>query len=123
MNLPDVAPRFMAAVEAGDVDAARACMQPDAKIWHNYDNIEQTVDENMALLERMIDACEKRHYDITRLEPTSDGYVQRHCLYMTTKSGIDVKTNALALITVKNGKISYIEEFLDPSAIIKAFQG
>lgn len=45
-----VAERFFRAVEAGDVEAIRAIYAPDARIWHNHDGVEQTVDENLRVL-------------------------------------------------------------------------
>ncbi len=44
MSLPVVAQRFIDAITIGDADAARSCYAPDADIWHNFDDITQTVD-------------------------------------------------------------------------------
>jgi ketosteroid isomerase-like protein len=46
----DFAERFVAAIQAGDTDAVRACYAPDAKLWHNSDGIEQTVDQVLGVL-------------------------------------------------------------------------
>ena len=48
MSLPVVAQRFIDAITIGDADAARSCYAPDADIWHNFDDITQTVDDNIA---------------------------------------------------------------------------
>lgn len=122
MTLPDIAHRFYDAIQSGDVAAASACFLPDAKIWHNYDNAEQSVEENMALLAIMVEHCAARDYRVHRMEPTSDGYLQRHTLSLTTQSGKAVTTEALALVTVEQGLISYIEEFLDPAPVIEALK-
>jgi ketosteroid isomerase-like protein len=50
MKALELARHFIAAVEAGDTDTARACFTSDARIWHNFDDYAQTVDENMKLL-------------------------------------------------------------------------
>jgi peptide/nickel transport system substrate-binding protein len=39
----DFAAKFVGAIQSGDVATVRACYAPDAKLWHNTDNIEQTV--------------------------------------------------------------------------------
>ena len=44
------ADRFIGAFERGDVEAVRACYAPDAKIWHNNDRVEQTVEQNLKVL-------------------------------------------------------------------------
>ena len=50
----DFAAKFVGAIQSGDVATVRACYAPDAKLWHNTDNIEQTVDQNMAVLDWFI---------------------------------------------------------------------
>jgi len=45
-----IAEKFFRAIEAGDVDAIRAIYAPDAVIWHNNDQLEQSVDDNLRVL-------------------------------------------------------------------------
>jgi len=49
-EMHDLGDRLVAAIVAGDVDAVRAIYAPDATIWHNFDQRDQTVDENLATL-------------------------------------------------------------------------
>ena len=49
MSLPAVAQRFIDAITVGDADAARSCYAPDADAG-NFDDITQTVDDNIALM-------------------------------------------------------------------------
>ena len=42
--------RFVGAIQAGDVATVREIYAPDAAIWHNFDEREQTVDENVVTL-------------------------------------------------------------------------
>ncbi len=62
-----VATRFFAAIEAGDIDALRAIYSPDAVVWHNTDQVEQSVDENLVVL-RWVDQNVKgwRYEDVRR---------------------------------------------------------
>uniref|UniRef100_UPI0037CAA29E nuclear transport factor 2 family protein n=1 Tax=Phenylobacterium sp. TaxID=1871053 RepID=UPI0037CAA29E len=83
----DFGARYMAAVQAGDMDAVRACYAPDAKLWHNTDGIEQTVEENMKLLGWMVRRMPDRHYRILRREALSDGFVQQHVLEASLPDG------------------------------------
>ena len=110
MNTLDLARRFVEVVEAGDVEAARACFAPDARIWHNFDDVEQTVEQNMALLEWM-----KRRYEVTRLEEIPGGYLQQHVLRLVDSDGQDLAIHACVIATVSAGKIRRIEEYLDPA--------
>jgi ketosteroid isomerase-like protein len=119
MSTFDLARRFIKAVEIGDTEAARDCMTPDARIWHNFDDKSQTVDENMALLEWMKRKATNRSYDITRLEEIPGGYVQQHILTLVNQAGETLTLHACVIVTVSEGKISKIEEYLDPAAIAR----
>jgi len=115
MTILDLARKYMAALNAGDVAAARNCLHPDAEIWHNYDGLEQSVDQNMATLEFLLSKSKSLSYDIHRQDVIESGYLQRHTLHLVSNTGIEMQTEAIAIISVKNGKITRIEEFLDPS--------
>ena len=49
-EIMEFAERFVGYVQAGDGEAMRSCYAPGAKIWHNTDNIEQTIDDNIKVL-------------------------------------------------------------------------
>lgn len=115
MKTLELARRFMDVLEAGDIDGARACLTPDAGIWHNFDDQTQTVDQNMALLEWMKGRAARRHYEITRLEEIEGGYLQQHVLHLRSLSGEELKMHACVVVTVRDGLISRIEEYLDPA--------
>ena len=55
----------------------RACYHPEAKLWHNTDGIEQTVDQNMKVLDWFIRTLPDRNYRVTRREALSDGFLQQ----------------------------------------------
>lgn len=115
MSILDLAQEYMSALSDGDVAAARNCLHPDAKIWHNYDGLEQSVDENMGTLEFLLSKSKSLSYDIHRQEEIEGGYLQRHTLRLVTKAGVEMQTEAIAIISVRQNKITRIEEFLDPS--------
>ena len=115
MSVLNLAQKYMAALDAGDASKARACLHPDAKVWHNYDGAEQSVDENMGTLEFLLSKSKSLSYDIHRQEEIEGGYLQRHTLRLVTKNGLEMQSEAIAIISVKNNKITRIEEFLDPS--------
>lgn len=122
MTTIDLAKRFMQAAGDGDAQTFRKCFHPDAQIWHNYDNVTQTVDENIELMLRMKAAAGERRYEIHLLEEVSGGYVQRHTLHISSVDGKQrYKAEALALIQVRDGLISRIEEFIDPTPIMPLF--
>ncbi len=108
-----VAERFTDALNAGDADAVRAVYSSDAKIWHNFDQAYQSVDENMRTLVWLHTVLEDIEYDIQRREVTSDGFFQQHVLRGKLPSGEDFAMPACAICKVENGKIVALDEYLD----------
>lgn len=115
MDTIEFARHFCRCIEEGDIDAVRACYAEDALIWHNFDGIEQTVDENMRVLEWMKERAKSRVYEISRLEPIRGGYVQQHVLRMISQKNEVLEMPACLFVTVVDGKITRLEEYLDPS--------
>jgi len=110
----EFARHFCRCIQEGDIDAVRECYAGDAKIWHNFDGVEQTVDENMRVLEWMKRQAKSRVYEISRLELIRGGYVQQHVLRMITQKNEVLAMPACLFVTVEDGKIKRLEEYLDP---------
>ncbi len=62
----EVAERFFRAIEAGDVERIKTIYAPDAIIWHNDDQKEQTVEENLRVLTWVTRNLTNRHYRVKR---------------------------------------------------------
>lgn len=123
MQTLELAKRFITAVEAGDVDTAQACFHPDAGIWHNYDDTVQTVAENMGTLRWMMGKAQKREYKLKRLQEIEGGYLQQHTLRITDNAGEVLTLYACALVSVEDGLITRIEEYIDPSPLASWMSG
>jgi ketosteroid isomerase-like protein len=107
------ADRFMAALESGDVEAARAFYAPDAAIWHNNDNRDQDVDRNLRSLDWFARKLPRRHYRVTHREALKHGFLQQHVLEATLPDGTPWSLLACVVITMKDGVITRLEEYLD----------
>jgi ketosteroid isomerase-like protein len=117
-----LAERFFQAIEAGDEAAITAIYAPDARIWHNFDNQEQTVAENLRVLRWMIRRLSGRRYRVLRREAFPGGFLQQHVLEGVLPDGQRFELAACVVCTVQNGRISRVEEYLD-SAGTKPLQG
>jgi len=117
------ADRFVGAIQSGDTDTVRACYAPDAKLWHNTDGIEQTVDQNMKVLDWFIRKLPDRNYRILRREVLPDGFLQQHVLEATLPDGRPFKMSACCVIRMKDGVISRLDEYLDSAeaAVLREF--
>ena len=111
MNL--LADRLIHAIEKSDLETARGCYTPGARIWHNFDGIAQTVDENLKTLKWMDKRLSNRRYEVKSRHAFDGGYVQQHVLHGTLNNGEAFAMPACLVVTVKDGRIARLEEYLD----------
>jgi ketosteroid isomerase-like protein len=114
-----VADDFFAAIGACDVEAARAVYAPGAVIWHNTDGIEQDVPANLAVLGWMAANFSDRSYCEVRRHEWDTGFVQQHVLRMTKRDGTRVELRACVVATVADGKVTRIDEYLNPAEVAR----
>jgi ketosteroid isomerase-like protein len=105
--------RFMAAIMAGDIDTVRSLYHPEAKVWHNFDQVSQTVDENMRVLSWMTRRVKELRYDEVRRVETPEGFAQQHVLRGVAPNGEKLEDPAAIFCTIEDGLITRLEEYLD----------
>ena len=110
-----VVARLIDAIERGDVDDVAACYTDDARIWHNFDDADQTREENLAVLAWMCRTFPERRYEILRREPIADGVLQQHVLHLATADGERHAVPACLIVGLAGGRIRRIEEYMDPA--------
>jgi len=108
-----IADRLFSAIAAGDVAAVRALYAPDARIWHNFDDVTQTAEENLAVLQWVTTHIRGLRYDDVRRQATPEGFVQQHVLRGTVGNGVAVEIPACIVVTVRDGRIARLDEYLD----------
>jgi ketosteroid isomerase-like protein len=119
----ELADRLFKAIERGDVKAVRDIYAPQTKIWHNFDNLAQSVDENLAVLNWVVANIAEISYTEIQRQPTPTGFVQQHVLRGKVKaSGKEVAIPACIVCKVENGRITRLDEYLD-SAQAAALRG
>ncbi len=110
----DVARRFFAAIERGDLAAVGEIYAPDAVIWHNTDRTEKTREQNLAMLAWAIEHVAGLRYEDKRLEPTANGFVERHVVRGTERaSGRELVLPAVVVCRVAGGRITRLDEYFD----------
>lgn len=112
-----VAAKFFAAIEAGDIDALRSLYSPDAKIWHNTDQIDQSVDENLVVLGWVIHNVKGWRYEDVRRTSYEGGFVERHVGKGIAPSGLPFAMPACIVGEVDGGRVTRIEEYIDSAAV------
>lgn len=113
------AERFVDAVQRGDADAMRDCYAPGAAIWHNTDGSEQSIDDNVKVLQWFIRTLPDRKYTVLRREVIPDGFVQQHVLSATLPNGEPWQLDACVVVRMADGKITRLDEYLDSAASAK----
>lgn len=110
-----LADRIFAAIEAGDVDAVRAIYADDVAVWHNFDQLTQTRDENLRTLGWMHAHARGLRYTEVRRIVLDHGFVQQHVLRATAPNGTEMAIPAMLHVFCEGGRITRIEEYLDPA--------
>jgi uncharacterized protein len=112
----DLADRFFAAIQAGDLERVSDMYRDDAVVWHNYDQAEQTKEDNLKVLGWLVDHTSGLRYEEVRRQATSDGFLQQHVL-RTEYRGSPLEVPACIVATVTEGRVARIDEYLDSSQI------
>jgi ketosteroid isomerase-like protein len=111
-QMHDIADRLIGAIAGAHADAVRAVYAPDATIWHNFDERDQTVDENLATLVDLHQRASGLQYTAIRRFVAPGGFVQQHVLVGQAKGG-PLHMPAMIRFWVEAGRITRLEEYLD----------
>lgn len=112
-----VADQLFTAIERGDLDALTALYADDIVVWANFDNREQNLERSMKVLTWMCANLRDRRYEVKRRERIEGGFLQEHVLHGTAANGAVIAMPACILATVVDGKVTRINEYLDPAAM------
>lgn len=116
------AERLFAAIIAGNVEAVRDIYAPDAVIWHNNDGLEQSVDDNLRVLQWVVTHIRNLRYEDIRRQRTDTGFCQQHVLRGTAANGHELNIPACIICTVRGGRITRLEEYLDSAHLAPLLQ-
>ena len=108
-----LADRFFEAIPKGDIETIRSLYATDATVWHNFDGVAQTVDQNLRVLAWVAAGVEGLRYEDVRRRVTPDGWVQQHVLRGTAANGEPLEIEACIVFTVADGRITRVDEYLD----------
>jgi ketosteroid isomerase-like protein len=105
-----VAAEFMAAVNSGDGERLRGVYSPDVRIWHTFDGLEQTREENVRTLLWMHAHIGGVRYEDIRVSATEDGFVQQFVM-RADEPAFEAPCMVRAWCT--GGRITRLEEYVD----------
>ena len=110
---------MFAAIPAGDIEAVKAIYHPEAAIWHNTDNLEQAVPDNLRTLGWVAANIRNLRYDdIRRTAMDSGQVVQEHVLRGVGPTGKQLNIVGTIVFTFdEDGRITRLEEYLDSAQV------
>ena len=111
-----VADALFEAIESGDFAGAEALYDPDIGIWHNFSRAVQNKATNLEVLRQSRKAYEMS-YEITDRIVSGDRVIQQHTLTTRLPDGQTFVLPAAIFITVRDGLITRIEEYLDTGQV------
>ena len=118
MDNTTIAEKFVAAIDAEDTNTMRALYAEDAKIWHDFDRLEQDPETNIQSLVTLRKAIPDIRWVTTRIEPLPQGFLLTYELTMTLKER-ELKLPACVIGTVADGSITRIEEWINTAPMMK----
>ncbi len=109
----DFADRYVTALEGDDLSLVQSFYAPDARLWHNTDDIAQNLEVSMKSMKWFMRNLPGRHYRVLRREALHDGFLQQHVLEAPLPDGTAWSLKACVVVTVTDGKISRLDEYMD----------
>ncbi|MBN9569690.1 MAG: nuclear transport factor 2 family protein [Alphaproteobacteria bacterium] len=86
-DIAALAKKFFDRIEQGDISVLREVYAPNVEIWHNTDELVQSLEDNVQTLQGFAQRIPKREYTNRRLQVFPGGFVQQHRLVGTRKDG------------------------------------
>jgi uncharacterized protein len=113
----DLSRRIIGSVEQADFDTLLSLFEDGAPIWHNFDETEVTLQDNIPLLRQLSATC-KLSYEDVRIHETETGWIQFHLMRATYPDGSEHRVPACQVFTLgESGRVARFEEYLDSTQL------
>ncbi|ROZ45635.1 nuclear transport factor 2 family protein [Rhodococcus sp. WS3] len=116
----DLADKMFGALVLGNVAVLDKIYHSDVKIWHNWDDAEQSREDNLRILSGIPTRYDEFHYDNPRCTVLEDGFLRQHVIRATIGDKT-VNVPTIFRVFVDGGKVRRIEEYLDAGQLRKVF--
>lgn len=109
-----VAARLFEHIENKNIDGVAQLYADDVEVWHNFSDASQDKATNLKTLAGLCAGVAEIRYDVQERLVLPDGRVlQRHVLCGRVGDGTEVRIPACMLISIADGCIRRIDEYLD----------
>lgn len=114
----DVADAFLEALRTGDLAAVADLYADDITVWHDFDGVDQDKAAHLALLIGLYGSFDTFTLEVRASHPTAAGSVTLYD-FVATKDGAHFRVPAAAVVSARDGKITRIEEYIDPTGFAR----
>jgi ketosteroid isomerase-like protein len=112
-----VVDRLFRALEDGDLDAARACLTPDAVIWHGFDRKAHDLASIAEDWRQLVANFPGRAFVDVRRQATATGLVQQQLLVVTARDGRRMAWPVCMVIRLEGGLIARLDDYIDRAGV------
>jgi ketosteroid isomerase-like protein len=119
----EMADKFFAALQAGDMASCEALFTDDAVVWSNWDQAEKPPSVALAAVAGL--AQLQVHYEIIGRDVLDDICVQRHVAHVPLPGGQVASIPAINRMVCRDGRIARIDEYMDSAqmaSVVAALQ-
>lgn len=114
----EVAEKWCSLLANKDSAILREIYHENAETWHNYDRKNMTMQEITELVGVIFSTFKEMSFQNIQRSFIENGFVQRHDIVGTHVNGAPLNIAACVFVTVKDGKISRLEEYIDPAPLL-----
>jgi len=112
-----VAQRYAAATRTGDASAMAAVSEPDAVVWHNFDDVTVSAGRAARTLRWLHGSAPDVAWTDVAILPTSAGFVWQALLSGTAPGGSFAAHTCMVVTLSHGGLVVKTEEYIDPAAL------
>jgi ketosteroid isomerase-like protein len=112
-SMDRLADRFVNAIESADRQSLESIYAPDAVVWHNYNNLEQSRNDNIAAIAKHPQLFKSFQYANIRRAFFDGGFVQQHVARGIKAGGQAFEVPVCMVVTVRGDHISRVDEYFD----------
>ena len=114
----EVAEKWCSILTKRDAAILSEIFYEDAEVWHSYDQKTMTMQEITEAVDVVFSAFKEMGLKNIQRSFIENGFVQRHNIVGTHVNGAPLNVAACVFVTVKDGKISRLEEYIDPAPLL-----
>ncbi len=116
----DLVERFVGALEAGDLEALNRCFAPDAQIWHNFDQVDASPEQNAASVKFFFQNFTRRQYRQRKIVLLEEGALLQFVVSLEKADGRTFDWPGCVVFRMADGKIARLQEYVDLSSLAAA---